>query len=226
MAMTAFLCGCSQMSVDNSSGLAPSGFTGETPAAPVAAPADQSAQAPAAQAEAQQTQFQQQAPAEAPAPDPQTPVWQAPPQQQAPPVQEAPAEYVPDTPAVPETPAAEEFQAFQADPDDLFAGTYYETQSGRGVLTIMNIGGNNYSVNITWSDSAFQSYNWELSGEFDGRACLHYDNCTKRLFSAETGTADTIYSSGSGYIQMRDDGQVAWSDYTDGTEYTFTRAYY
>ncbi len=117
--------------------------------------------------------------------------------------------------------AAEETSsaAETAEDEDVYAGTYVEEVAGRGVITITNAGGNVYNVSVSWPSSAFETSYWEMSGEFNGRAVLNYDNCKKTTVTyAEDGssTEEIVYENGTGYLQMADRDAdtitVNWSD--------------
>ena len=97
--------------------------------------------------------------------------------------------------------------------DGQFAGTYYESLAGRGIITITG-SADNYKVNVRWAGSAATSAEWNFSGEFDGRGVMHYSNCNKVVSEYdEDGEVSTSeeYSGGSGYIQITDEG-LLWSD--------------
>ena len=212
----ALLCGCAEIT-DALSGL----NSPQAPTAPAAAPAagesaaQISAQAPA-QAPAQDpAQDQQQAPASQ-APE------QAPPVQQAPPTPQPPAEE-----AVQEQAPAENVQQTYPDPSDLYSGIYYDADTGKGVMTITSAGGNLYTVNVSWTAGQSDTYTWDFSGEFDGRACLHYENSVKNFIEyQQDGTYTTlpVYSFGTGYIKMMSEDSLVWSDSTDGADSTFIKA--
>ena len=103
--------------------------------------------------------------------------------------------------------------------EDVYAGTYVEEAAGRGVIEITKGEGFTYNVHITWPDGAAEVGEWDLSGEFSGRAVLRYDNCKKTVITySEDGSASSeiAYTDGTGYLQMRErDGDstgLFWSD--------------
>ncbi|MCR5624965.1 MAG: hypothetical protein K6G11_06925 [Lachnospiraceae bacterium] len=104
--------------------------------------------------------------------------------------------------------------------EDMYAGSYSDNVAGRSLITIVNDGKNSYSVDISWPNSAAEVYYWHFSGEFDGRGCLTYNNCTKRSVTynedGSIGEDKTEYSDGTGYIKMNDEG-LSWSDDQDHT---------
>lgn len=103
--------------------------------------------------------------------------------------------------------------------EDPYEGTYVEDIAHRGVITITKVDDFLYSVSVRWPGSAYETANWELSGEFSGRAVLRYDNCKKTVTTySEDGsyTDEVIYENGTGYLQMgnrsADEITVNWVD--------------
>ena len=106
---------------------------------------------------------------------------------------------------------------------DMYAGTYYEQNAGRGRMDITRNSDGTYSVEVNWASSAFETSSWNFSGEFDGRAAMNYNNCRKttRAFD-ENGnytydsygymTPYTTYTRGSGSIKFLDEGVLVWND--------------
>ena len=89
--------------------------------------------------------------------------------------------------------------------EDIFAGTYTESIAGRGVVTVTNSGDNIYSVHVRWSSSAYEYAEWDFSGEWNGRAVLFYENCTKTVYTYDEDgneTSEVEYTGGTGYIQL------------------------
>jgi hypothetical protein len=104
---------------------------------------------------------------------------------------------------------------------DMYAGTYAEEIAGRGTMEITRNSDGTYSVQVDWSSSAFEKCSWTFSGEFDGRAVMHYDNCCKTTVAFDENgnyTCDSYgymtpynnYTNGSGYIEFKDEGVLEW----------------
>ena len=103
----------------------------------------------------------------------------------------------------------------QSDP---YVGLYTEELSHRCQINITGNGNSGYNVNIRWAGSAFDYYEWNMSGEFNGRGVLNYSDCQcKHYFTEEDGSVtETVeYSNGTGYIQVSERGDksgILWND--------------
>ena len=103
-------------------------------------------------------------------------------------------------------------------PEDVFAGTYAEQYAHRGVITVMNNGDNTYMVHIHWSGSAWESAEWDFSGEFNGRQVLYYTDCVKThvSYTEEGDREEEIeYTNGTGHLQIAEEGTktgLVWVD--------------
>lgn len=108
------------------------------------------------------------------------------------------------------------------DMNDLFAGQFFDENNSNFTMTLDNIG-NGYKVNITRKVSDTQIDHWYITGEFNGRAVLHYDNCSKYIVTLDengmTSSTETVYTNGTGYIAISergaDDTGYVWSDDVD-----------
>ena len=97
--------------------------------------------------------------------------------------------------------------------DEPYTGTYVETQAGRGVIIINKVG-DVYSVVVSWSDSAYESFEWIFSGNFDENGVLEYTDCIKKdiVYEVEEeGTVSKVYENGTGRLRLTNDG-VIWED--------------
>ena len=89
-----------------------------------------------------------------------------------------------------------------------------------------------YNVTIHWASSAFDSSEWNMSGQFNGRGVLNYSDCEcKRFVTGEDGTIseNVEYSNGTGYIQMSERGDktgIIWNDdnFTTAKDYFYEKA--
>lgn len=107
------------------------------------------------------------------------------------------------------------------DTNDLFAGQFFDENSDL-TMVLDNIG-NGYKVNISCKVSDTQIDHWYLTGQFDGRAVLHYNNCSKYIVTLDengmTSSTETVYTNGTGYIAISergaDDTGYVWSDDVD-----------
>lgn len=117
-------------------------------------------------------------------------------------------------------------KVYYEDVDDPYVGTFYQDYSERCSMTISSEGGSVYTVNISWGDSAYSSYVWTFSGEFNGRAVMNYENCVKAYVTYdEDGNEirNPVFSHGTGYIQMNDFG-LTWADDHESEQYSFSRS--
>ncbi len=107
--------------------------------------------------------------------------------------------------ATPESETESDSEDTENADEDIFAGTYTESIAGRGVVTVTNSGDNIYSVHVRWSSSAYEHAEWDFSGEWNGRAVLFYENCTKTVYTYDEDgneTSEVEYTEGTGYIQL------------------------
>ena len=108
------------------------------------------------------------------------------------------------------------------DLNDPFAGQFFDENNSNFSMVLDNIG-NGYKVNISRKVSDTQIDNWYITGQFDGRAVLHYDNCSKYIVTlgenGSTTSTETVYTNGTGYISISergaDDTGYVWSDDVD-----------
>ena len=103
----------------------------------------------------------------------------------------------------------------------MYAGTYAEEIAGRGTMEITRYSDGTYAVRVDWSSSAYEKCSWTFSGEFNGRAVMHYDNCCKTTVAFDENgnyaydcngimTPYNNYINGSGYIEFKDEGVLEW----------------
>ena len=106
--------------------------------------------------------------------------------------------------------------ALQAADAGSFAGTYVESIAGRGVIEVESAGDNAYNVRIHWSDTAFSYTEWTFTGESDDGRTLTYSDCVKNCVTftdEENSTTETVYTDGSGSLQLSEDGTgLVWDD--------------
>lgn len=109
------------------------------------------------------------------------------------------------------------------DTEDLFAGQFFDENNSNFSMVLDNIG-NGYKVNISRKVSDTQIDNWYITGQFDGRAVLHYDNCSKYIITldenGQTSSTETVYTNGTGYIAISERGGpedtgYVWKDDVD-----------
>ncbi len=105
---------------------------------------------------------------------------------------------------------------------DPFAGLYGDENDGSFYMSIDNLGDSEYKVTISHKTSPGETTQWYLTGMFDGRAVLHYENCSKSIMkTSDDGSVstETVYTNGSGYITVSergaDDTGMSWVDDVD-----------
>lgn len=108
--------------------------------------------------------------------------------------------------------------------DDHYAGLYIDENNGLFTMTIDNINDAEYKVTISRKISENQSIRWYITGQFDGRAVLHYNNCSKSILTASAAdgsvSSETTYTGGTGYIAISERGDatgMVWSDDVDNS---------
>ncbi len=95
----------------------------------------------------------------------------------------------------------------------LYNGSYVESVAKKGTMTISG-GPDIFNVSVRWPNSASEYSTWTFSGSFDGRAVMHYSNCTMKTVTVdEKGNETSLmnYNNGTGYLQMTDSG-LTWAD--------------
>ncbi|MBR6473545.1 MAG: hypothetical protein IKS99_07475 [Firmicutes bacterium] len=92
-------------------------------------------------------------------------------------------------------------------------GTYIEIVAGRGII-IVNKFTDVYSVVVNWSDSAYESYEWTFTGNFDSDGVLEYSDCLKKdiVYEVEEeGEVSVVYKNGTGRLRLTGEGLI-WED--------------
>ena len=100
-----------------------------------------------------------------------------------------------------------------------FTGSYMDSVSGRATATAAENGDlDSVVITVIWADSAFESYQWQMTAEYsDGK--LNYSDCVETLISyADDGnsTTEEIYSGGEGYFEW--DGNNATLSWTGAAD--------
>lgn len=104
---------------------------------------------------------------------------------------------------------------------DLFAGLYTDETNSNWSLSIDNINDTLYNVNVTYKKSETETDEWQLSGEFNGRKTLHYDNCVKSIMTIDedgAASSEKIYTDGSGCFMVAEEGTKTGFSWTDDKE--------
>ena len=104
-----------------------------------------------------------------------------------------------------------------------FSGTYTEPLSGRCTIDITSTGNNNYTVNVHWSSSAFESSNWEINATYyDSTTLLEYTDAKyyiRTYTSEEEYTDDVKYTNGAGEFWFEEDGSLGWRSANSDVDY-------
>ena len=95
-----------------------------------------------------------------------------------------------------------------------FTGQYY---AGKGNLSITQQEDGNFLVEVWWPDSAATHGEWVMHGEYDESAkVIIYSDCVKHEFTlkdnGEVDTDETVYTNGTGSIQIVDENTILWND--------------
>ena len=95
-----------------------------------------------------------------------------------------------------------------------FSGTYTEPTSGRCTIEIVSTGENEYTVNVRWSSSAFESSNWEMNATYyESTTLLEYTDAKffiRTYSDEETYTDDVQYEDGAGEFWFDENGMLGW----------------
>ena len=94
-----------------------------------------------------------------------------------------------------------------------WAGTYTEPIAGRCMIDIVPVEGDNYTVTVRWSSSAFESSNWEINATYyESTTLLEYTDAKYyvRTYTDEnTYTDDVKYENGAGEFWFEGD-MLGW----------------
>ena len=94
-----------------------------------------------------------------------------------------------------------------------YKGVYAETGSKKATIELVPDLDGSYAVLVNWTNSAADTFAWTFEGVFeDGK--LAYDNAIKThiVFDEnDKSTTETIYSGGTGFIEIRDN-VLTWKD--------------
>ena len=96
-----------------------------------------------------------------------------------------------------------------------YSGTYVDTFAGRAVVTVEKLGGDDqYSVSVRWPNSAYQTYEWYMTGTMDMTGTLKYTDGTKKVTEYDkTGgsTSKNVYTKLTGTINIKDE-VLTWKE--------------
>ncbi len=87
-------------------------------------------------------------------------------------------------------------------------GTYADTYSQRAYAEVSSVSDGAYSIAVSWADSAFQVYKWEMQASLGEDGLLYYNDCKNTLVTYEdenTYTAETIFENGEGFFSVNGD---------------------
>ncbi|MBR0443921.1 MAG: hypothetical protein IJK14_00900 [Clostridia bacterium] len=116
--------------------------------------------------------------------------------------------------AVPEPEITEDVQ--QKTDYSVFAGDYEDEYSQRAMMEA-EAGESGLHIVVSWSDSAFAYYRWEMKAVLEGDR-LVYSDCINEYFasddSPEGPSHDILYTNGTGYFEV-DSGKLKWTGAQD-----------
>ena len=110
---------------------------------------------------------------------------------------------------------------------DIFAGTWYEIEVGKGVITITPAEGS-YHITAEWPSSAAEVYSWDLTGKLnEADSTIQYEGKqTLTTFAADnTSTEKVVDDACAGVFQLIS-GQLYWNDGSDNEPTIFIREEY
>lgn len=110
-----------------------------------------------------------------------------------------------------------------------FVGEWWDEYSQRCYMDISCSDGMYYTIEINWSDSAWENSHWYYDGFYDetlgGIYC--YGSLIQETYTEDGEMEETcIYSDGEALLWLGDDGYLYWDDHIQqqGAECFFTRA--
>ena len=96
-------------------------------------------------------------------------------------------------------------------------GDYQDTISERAVMTVECAGETGAHVHISWANSAFETVEWDIGGEFNTETnTIAYENAVRTLNTyAEDGTETVVIESNecAGTLMVTEDWHILWTDY-------------
>lgn len=97
---------------------------------------------------------------------------------------------------------------------DEMIGKWYDPIRPRVTLTVTPSKNEGYDVNISWSDSAYQLYEWRFKGHAEDDRIVT-DHCEKVLVTytdEDVFTEEILYKNGNAELFFDEDGKLCWHD--------------
>ena len=113
-------------------------------------------------------------------------------------------------------------------PEADFSGQWAEKSAERIVAVFAPDGAGRYRVQAEWRETGLAQYEaWDMTAAGKGGKLAYSDGRLARLsFEREGDTEyveDVIYSDGTGSFRINREGELEWTDNTDGSKTTFIR---
>ena len=109
-----------------------------------------------------------------------------------------------------------------------FAGTWADSESGRGTITVKQKDRTTYKVEVVWRNGAAEQVHWEMTASRDGAGRFSYDNCRCVVYSYDTSGSESKrvrYKDGTGSFTLGENDSLTWQDDVgnQGDEIVFVR---
>lgn len=120
------------------------------------------------------------------------------------------------------------YQALDTDGDmqawgytsDALVGTWAEKIAGRGMIAIKKSSTPGfYEVQISWGNSAYETYFWQMTARASGPNAITYQDCRHTIVTfGEQGQAkeQRVYENGRGSFTLNSANEIMWQDEMEG----------
>ncbi len=101
-------------------------------------------------------------------------------------------------------------------------GEYYDEFSQRAHMKAEALGADGVRLTVHWAGSAFENYEWVMTGRLYEDGLLSYSDCVKTLYKTDEdgNTSSEVESEGGeGFFTPTEDGKLLW----DGAEDDYCR---
>ncbi len=107
-----------------------------------------------------------------------------------------------------------------AEKQDIYAGlagSYQDSVGQRAVLVAEETEGA-LKISVTWSDSATEMTEWNMTATMGEDGLLSYDDCVRSNIvfdEAGDGTVETVYENGIGFFGVSENAELVWNGAQD-----------
>ena len=104
---------------------------------------------------------------------------------------------------------------------DALVGAWAEKIAGRGVINITKSPAQGvYKVEISWGNSAYETYLWSMTARADADGSLRYEDCCHSIMTfsedGQQGKEEMVYDRGRGSFTLNSANEIMWQDEVEG----------